>query len=176
MSGSNIGELEKELELEYYAVVDSLDQIKAMATSSENQYQATIFKGRDNIRVRNTDGKCVLTTKTASENLGGGRTECNLDVTEDFFHEFVKMADRCVEKTRYFIPREDGLVWEVDVFKTRKGTESLAVKVDLEYKDQMDFPDLPFDTIHTIDNQYGDRTELEIEFITKCFEERWSLK
>jgi len=84
-------------------------------------------------RVRGTDGtKFVRTLKTGS---GIERVEIEEETTEQFFLAVWPLTRGCrVQKRRYDIPGEAGLVWEIDEFLDRNGL--WLAEVELERADQ----------------------------------------
>lgn len=103
----------------------------------------------------------VFTSKTFSE-TANGKTEVEIEVSKDMFDQFVKLADAGMIKTRYTFPREDGLVWEVDVYKDKAGETIDWVKVDLEVPDEREAPsDFPVTLREVVNGDWRKRTDAE---------------
>ncbi len=109
------------------------------------------------------DGKIsyVFTSKTFAEG-DNGKKEVEIEVSEDMFDQFVRLADAGMIKTRYTFPRADGTTWEVDVYKDRAGQPIDWVKVDLEVSEDCEAPtDFPVTLHHVINGDWRKRTDEE---------------
>lgn len=104
-----------------------------------------------------------------------GYYECEQDISPDMY-EMKKLA--CTTgylKERYIFPAGDnGLMWEVDVFKSRSGGRHHWVKVDLEYNSIHDeIPEFPFDIVGNpiiVERVMSAQVE---EFIDNLWDKEW---
>lgn len=152
------GSTEVEMEIAYYGrLVDR--SILEKATSVEGQEQHAIFPPKKpgdtssgQVRVRKTwtpnvrtKARYELTAKTPY-GKNGGRTESNVEITEDFFNVFKLTAETSMKKTRYTFNPSDindsypklHLVIQMDVFENTDW-----VKIDVEAKGVMP-PDINY--------------------------------
>ncbi len=101
--------IEIERKFKIKALPEDLDQYKSCTI--EQAYVCT----KPVIRVRKQDDDYILTYK------GGGmmaRAEYNLPLGKEGYEHLLSKADgNVISKTRYFIPINDGLTAELDVFK-----------------------------------------------------------
>ncbi len=103
----------------------------------------------------------VFTSKTFAEK-DNGKKEVEIEVSEDMFDQFTKLADAGMIKTRYTFPREDGTVWEVDVYKDKAGQVIDWIKIDLEVSDDREAPtDFPVTVREVINGDWRKRTDVE---------------
>jgi hypothetical protein len=183
------GDTQVELEYIFFGKVVDFDELKKAdkvedqeqwEIRSEKQGNSPYFGG---IRVRKTCGtdsgepKYVLCAKTM-KGKDDGRLETELDVTEDLFNQFKKLAQSGMIKTRYYfnVPDSD-LVWEIDVYKTADGEVEPWVKIDLEVKSRKtQIPDFPIELTDVIKEQPGQRTPEQQEQCDKLLKEKFILK
>lgn len=180
---------ETELEYEFYGRLESMDELRRLATETEHQEQYELKKPRGKIRVRackvGNQTTYVMTSKTWTPGQPG-ENECEVEVSVDMFEHFKHVADSGMIKTRYTIPAgkqrtSDGdivdIKWEYDVFEDRDGKRSDWVKVDLEVKEVLaTIPDLPVALADPIMNQKGSRTPKEVTLLTKLFKEEFTVE
>lgn len=181
-----------EYELELYGKIVDFTEIEKLSVRSEYQEQYGIRKDRGSIRVRMTKDengtRYEMTTKTWGEQRNN-RKEAELEVTEAMFEHFKTIAESGMIKRRYFIPLgkvvetteageiETPLEWQVDVFFDLEGNRSEWCKIDLEgVPEELEVPELPIQLEHAITNQYGDRTQEEIDLLTKLFKEEFTVR
>ncbi len=104
----------KEIERKY--LVDDMSFIN-QACGKRHIVQAYLSVNPDaTVRVRIADDKAYLTVK--SRNKGAVRNEWEYEIPVD---DASQMIDTCaqsniIDKTRYLVPAEHGLTWEIDVF------------------------------------------------------------
>lgn len=115
--------IEIERKFKIKALPEDLDQYKSCTI--EQAYVCT----KPVIRVRKQDDDYILTYK------GGGmmaRAEYNLPLGKEGYEHLLSKADgNVITKTRYFIPINDGLIAELDVFK---GMFDGLVFVEVEFE------------------------------------------
>lgn len=111
----------KEIERKFLVVDESF---KSLATSSGRISQGYLSDNPDRVvRVRIYGDRGYLTVK--SRNVGAERKEWEFEIPADEAAEMLAICCRVVEKTRYIVPADNGLKWEVDVFGGRN--EGLVV-------------------------------------------------
>ena len=114
-------EIERKFKIK--SLPDNLDQYKSCAI--EQAYVCT----KPVIRVRKQDDDYILTYK------GGGmmaRSEYNLPLGKEGYEHMLNKADgNVITKTRYFIPLDNGLTAELDVFE---GMFEGLVFVEVEFE------------------------------------------
>ncbi len=73
---------------------------------------------RNTVRVRLRDGQAFLTLKSRTAPDGLGRSEFEYGIPADDAAAMLDtLCDRpLIEKVRYLVPADNGLVWEIDVF------------------------------------------------------------
>lgn len=105
-----------EIERKFLVVNDSY---LAKAESAEEISQGYLSTDPDRtVRVRIYGNRGFLTVKT--RNAGATRHEWEYEIPKDDARQMLcKAATGIVEKTRYVVPAENGLFWEVDVFRGR---------------------------------------------------------
>lgn len=157
---ASTGVVNLEKEYVFYARVDSLANLKAMAANIEHheQWEIRIPKTNKNatacrMRVRKTTypnneakpAEYVLTVKTKTAD--GAESEVANPSSEDAFKQFVASAEQGMIKTRYTVPIEGRRgVWEIDTFKTKDGKEVSWCKLDYEVvkgEENLEIPNLP---------------------------------
>lgn len=105
----------KEIERKYLVVNDSYRQA---AVASHTIAQGYLSTDPDRtVRVRILDTRGFLTVKT--RNRGAARMEWEFEIPAHDAREMLSACLRTVEKTRYIVPAENGLRWEVDEFRGR---------------------------------------------------------
>ena len=173
-----------EIEIEIYAKVGNVSDLKALARSEERQEQWGVYipktdrnNATGNIRVRYTeeDGY-VLTSKIK---LPDGNDERNLAANEEFMKHLRLFAETGLIKTRLFMPIEGSeLTFEVDCFERMDGTFSQWIKVDLELPAGTSLevmPDLPFPTEEMRVIMPGHKNESDLAFVRKLFDEEFNV-
>jgi len=142
---------ERHVEREYtaYAEVENFDWIDLARTRElHEQWQIDYKEGcplRGRLRLINNRRY----TEAVKQPLTGeeGYYECVSDISPDMFEMKKLGCSSGYLKERFTFPAGDnGLVWEVDVFKSKSGGRSSWIKIDLEYNSKNDpIPDFPFD-------------------------------
>ena len=114
------------MEIERKFLVDSLPPLDGIAFKEITQgYLCT----RPVVRVRKEGDEYILTYKGKGHLA---REEYNLPLTKDSFEHLVEKCDgHLINKTRYYIPLDGGLVAELDIFKAPH--EGLVV-VEVEFE------------------------------------------
>ena len=156
-----------ERELTLYVLLHDLQDIRELATDEETHEQWNVKTDDPNVRmrIRLTDGvEYTATTKEKTRNQFE-TIETEQLISRDFFEALKKMSKDGYKKTRFNIPVEGKkIIWEVDVFKTASGENSLWVKVDYEFERGDDkLPELPFEYKELIapDLQEGYEDEID---------------
>ena len=96
------------------------DSYRALATGHTHMAQGYLSTDPDaTVRVRIADGRARLTVK--SRNRGAVRGEWEYEIPAEDARAMLESCcgTRMIEKTRYFVPAGNGLVWEVDEFAGR---------------------------------------------------------
>ena len=156
-----------ERELTLYVLLHDLQDIRELATDEETHEQWNVKTDDPNVRmrIRLTDGvEYTATTKEKTRNQFE-TIETEQLISRDFFEALKKMSKDGYKKTRFNIQVEGKkTIWEVDVFKTASGENSLWVKVDYEFERGDDkLPELPFEYKELIapDLQEGYEDEID---------------
>lgn len=156
-----------ERELTLYVLLHDLQDIRELATDEETHEQWNVKTDDPNVRmrIRLTDGvEYSATTKEKTRNQFE-TIETEQLISRDFFEALKKMSKDGYKKTRFNIPVEGKkTIWEVDVFKTASGENSLWVKVDYEFeRGDEKLPELPFEYKELIapDLQEGYEDEID---------------
>ncbi len=85
------------------------------------------------IRIRKTDTAFYLTVKSKGSL---SRQELEMEISEKEFENLVKLTDRPpVSKTRYFIPLENGLTAELDIYDNAL-SGLITIEVEFETTDE----------------------------------------
>lgn len=157
------GNSRKEIELEYYARVENLDEIINLSQGWEDQEQWGIpSKNKDtmlgSVRCRKTINKdgAVTYVQTIKTKEQTGRNEASLPVTNDIFQMFKTICPDGLVKRRYFIPveNEQGVKFKFEIdTSSNKLNGEVWVKIDLEIQDNLnqDIPKIPFKYIEMIE-------------------------
>lgn len=166
------GKARLEREFTYYGKLTDLKALDG-AKSKEAQEQWSVrteisddrlYAGETRVRKSVKDGGAptyVLTNK-CFKTTDNGKMEAEVEISADFFEQFKKIASQGMIKTRYTFPREDGLVWEVDIYQTREGKTAAWCKIDLEVPDDREAPrDFPVPLTDVIEGDHRKRTEAE---------------
>lgn len=143
-----IGVKHIEREVTMYVLLHDLQDVRSLATAEETHEQWNVKTNDDNVRMRirlTDDVQYTATTKEKTHNQFE-TIETEQIVTRDFFDALRKMSKDGYRKTRFNIPIDGSdNIWEVDVFKTASGENSLWVKVDYEFERGRDkLPEIPF--------------------------------
>ena len=180
-----------EYELEVYGEIVDFSEIEKLSTRNEYQEQYAIKKQNGTVRVRMTkddkETRYELTTKTWSKQRNH-RKEAELECTEAMFEHFKTISESGMIKRRYYVPlgeivetTEAGetsspLEWEIDVFFDLEGNRKNWCKIDLEgLPEDVELPELPIQLKNAITNQYGERTQAEIDTLTRLFKEEFAV-
>lgn len=144
-----IGVKHVEREVTLYVLLHDIQDVRDLATSQETHEQWNVKTNDENVRMRirlTDDVEYTATTKEKTSNQFE-TIETEQIVTRDFFEALKKMSKDGYRKTRFNIPIEGSSnIWEIDVFKTASGENSLWVKVDYEFdRGEKNIPELPFE-------------------------------
>ena len=107
------------------------------AFDSKKIKQGYISKSKKaNVRIRVSDDKGYITIKGKSDDKGISRYEWEHEISKKEALELLKFSNGdIVEKTRYLVKEESGLVFEIDVFEgNNKGL--IIAEIELEYETQ----------------------------------------
>ena len=101
--------------------------------------QGYLSVGNPEVRVRAKGGKFFLTRKGGE---GFIREEEEYEISKETFEILWLLTENArIEKTRYEIAGEDGLIWEIDEFLTRL-TEGLFI-AEVELPNESVVPEIP---------------------------------
>ena len=101
--------------------------------------QGYLSVGNPEVRVRAKGGKFFLTRKVGE---GFVREEEEYEISEEVFEILWSLTEHArIEKIRYEIIGEDGLLWEIDEFQTPL-TEGLFT-AEVELQDEAVVPEIP---------------------------------
>ena len=101
--------------------------------------QGYLSIGNPEVRVRAKGGKFFLTRKGGE---GFIREEEEFEISKEAFEILWSLTENArIEKIRYEIIGEDGLLWEIDEFQTRP-TEGLFT-AEVELQDESVVPEIP---------------------------------
>lgn len=151
----------QETEITIYAKISNFDGLKE-ATEVKSMIQVEAQLGESNhCRVRKLvdESKNIFTFKVNNGNHNSqidSRQEENLDVSDSFYENFLKVADKLQNKTRYTFNTESiklsykendedkiisvpDVLFEVDVYKKEDGSFSEYCKIDLEVDNILTF-------------------------------------
>lgn len=110
--------------------------------------QGYLSVGNPEVRVRSKGGKFFLTRKGGE---GFVREEEEYEISKEMFEILWSLTeDARIEKTRYEIIGEGGLVWEIDEFQTPL-TEGLFL-AEVELQDESIVPEIPPAIAEVIEN------------------------
>ncbi|MFA7676219.1 MAG: adenylate cyclase [Candidatus Shapirobacteria bacterium] len=88
------------------------------------------------LRIRKNDNKFELTKKLpVKEGDFGIAEELNIPLTEDEFKKLWPLVEKYLEKTRYYIPLENNLIAELNIYK---GDLEGLVFVEVEFKSEVE--------------------------------------
>lgn len=102
----------KEIERKYLVVNNSYLKSAEMSVEIEQGYLSIDPDRTVRIRIFGTKGYLAVKTR----NDGVVRNEWEYEIPVEDVHEMLRHALHLLTKTRYFIPAENGLFWEVDCF------------------------------------------------------------
>lgn len=103
------------IEIERKFLVAEVPDLSGASASRIRQGYLTLPEDSVEIRLRDTDGACVMTLKSDG---GVTRIEREMSVTQDQFDTLWPQTDgRRVEKTRWTGALADGLAFELDLFE-----------------------------------------------------------
>lgn len=168
---------ERHIEREYtaYAKVPNFNWMDEAKTREMHEqwfidYDSKVISGR----LRLINGRRFTEAVKQKILTESGHYECEQDISPDMY-EMKKLAcKRGYLKERFTFPTgNNGLVWEVDVFKDRAGGRSHWIKIDLEYIHRNDpIPDFPFaiDELIVEEDVMSEATE---EAIDRLWQEEW---
>ncbi|MCQ2346145.1 MAG: CYTH domain-containing protein [Paludibacteraceae bacterium] len=127
----------KNIEIERkYKVLD--DSFKRLATEHHHLRQGYLsLNDRNSIRVRIADDEAFLTVKSAPQSNGFAHFEWERPLSvEEAENLFPLVVSGCIDKVRWIVPMEDGLICEVDEF-LGDNQGLLMAEVELESEDQL---------------------------------------
>ena len=130
------------IEIERKFLVKSTDFIK-LAIKYHKITQAYISRSKDaNVRVRLMDDVGFITIKGKSDENKMSRKEWEFEIPKEEAIELIAFSKTdVITKTRYLIPENSGLIYEVDVFEGKN--EGLIV-AEIELKSENQEFDLPY--------------------------------
>ena len=104
-------------------------------TKKKEIEQYYLSSSPDPLRIRSTDGVAFELTKKVTVDASdmSRKDEINIPLTVAEFAELKALSKRSLAKTRYYLPLDDGLTAEVDVFH---GPLEGFVKVEVEFPDE----------------------------------------
>lgn len=109
--------------------------------------QGYLSVGDPEVRVRAKGGKFFLTGKCGK---GFARDEEEYEISKEVFEIFWSLTeDARIEKTRYEIIGEDGLLWEIDEFQSAQTKELFLAEVELP--DESVVPEIPPSIVEVIE-------------------------
>lgn len=110
---------------------------RMLATCRYEIVQGYLCKDKERtIRVRIRDARAFLTIKSSNQQGGITRFEWEKEIDVADARELIKFCmPGIIEKTRYIVPAENGLKWEIDEFHGRLGGLTLA-ELELESENQ----------------------------------------
>lgn len=110
---------------------------RSQATTRYEIVQGYLCKDKDRtIRVRIRDARAFLTIKSSNQQTGITRFEWEKEIDVADARELIKLCmPGIIEKTRYIVPGENGLKWEIDEFHGRLDGLTLA-ELELESENQ----------------------------------------
>ena len=191
------GKTRDEREFTYYGRVnpETIQDELAKAKSSERQEQWKVQVDIDHqvaeglvqeyageVRIRKSersDGETTYTLCIKSWRPHGdsAKREAEVEVSADMFELLSQFATAGMRKTRYHFPREDGLVWEVDIYDQREGSDQLRwCKIDLEVPSDREPPtDFPITISDVVNGDYRKRTDEERALVKRLMDEAFVL-
>ena len=116
-----------------------LRELPTRITKGTKILQGYLSVGNPEVRVRSKDEKFFLTRKGGE---GFVRSEEEYEISKEVFEILWSLTEAArIEKTRYEIVGEDGLVWEIDEFQTL-ALEGLFT-AEVELPDESVVPEIP---------------------------------
>ncbi len=104
-----------EIERKYLVINDSYKQMAAGSRHIVQGYLSTRVDGT--VRVRICDDRAFLTVKSANDGARRGEWEYEIPVVDaSEMLEHIDPTTRLIDKTRYLVPADNGLLWEIDEF------------------------------------------------------------
>lgn len=155
MEESSTGKTVEEREYTYYAKIADQNVFK-QATSYEDQDQVSVHilgegKPAAGLRIRKTtfinnvvEYVQTLKIKTKSSDTVAINNETSLPSSEDAFNQFSLINTSRMVKRRYFIPYQNELQFEVDVFFKEDGSMEEWCKIDAELPESVNINPLEF--------------------------------
>ena len=128
--------MEKNREIERKFLVANTSY-RSQATTRYEIVQGYLCKDKDRtIRVRIRDARAFLTIKSCTGEPGIARYEWEKEIDVADARELIKLCmPGIIENTRYIVPGENGLKWEIDEFHGRLDGLTLA-ELELESENQ----------------------------------------
>ncbi len=116
-----------------------LRELPTGITKGTKILQGYLSVGNPEVRVRSKGGKFFLTRKGGE---GLVRTEEGHEISKEAFEILWSLTENArIEKTRYEIVGEDGLIWEIDEFQTPLTDRLFTAEVELP--DESVIPEIP---------------------------------
>jgi len=116
-----------------------LRSLPTVITKGSKILQGYLSVGNPEVRVRAKDEKFFLTRKGGE---GFVREEQEHEISKETFEILWSLTENArIEKTRYKIVGEDGLVWEIDEFQTRLTKGLFLAEVELQNESVV--PEIP---------------------------------
>lgn len=180
------GQREQELEYTFYGKLANPDELNnAYAARRIEQWDVPLLSEEGKLRIRMvSEGaqafdkrprRYLMCTKIDRQGRDG-EEEVEAEITQHQFEHMRELGDNGRTKTRYYFQVEDQahLVWEIDVFKTQQGEDSLWVKVDLEVEEPLtEIPPWPVTFTEIITNQKDEQDDDEKATISQLWDDEW---
>lgn len=175
------GRRAKEMEYTFYGKLADPSQLEERSYEKEVQEQwlvpiETSVNGKLRIRKVNDGERYLICTKIQRDGQFG-QEEVEAEITADLYNHLREMGVGGFKKTRYFFKIEGrfDMIWEVDVFMTETGADSLWVKLDLEVpKPDTEVPPFPVELIEAVVGQGDDMTDEERSVVSELWEREWA--
>lgn len=114
-----------------FLIMDSSAPIPAEGLAITQGYLA-IEPGGNEVRIRQKGDWYFLTVKSGENGLS--RSEAEIEISAEQFRELWPLArQRAIEKVRYQVPLQEGLIAEVDVFS---GRHSGLILIEVEFESE----------------------------------------
>lgn len=176
-----------EREVEVYGYLADLGVLETLAKDYEEHEQWGLYIPRTsenaatgNIRVRRIEKAGTNTyIETSKVKQDDGNDEEENEVSKRRFEHFKLFATQGLIKRRYNIPAQDraDYLFEVDVFTTPDGGQCHWVKIDIELpagRSADSIPELPFDLTDTRVIPPGHKSDEDLAFVRKLFDEHFN--